>query len=190
MRVVAFRSLALAIAIAAFPLGIHAQTAPVRDSPQSVTGSSPDTLRPNLILLNPFGVVFSVFNGEYERVTSKSTSIGVAGTYYAPRDYTYLTTEIKARYYPSEHAPDGFSVALSGGLTHVTSSGISCWDTCADATNNRPTLGFELDYNWLLGPARHFTVGAGIGAKRFLGDKTYDSIDGLPTARLALGAAF
>ena len=190
MRVAAFRSLALAIATAASPLGVHAQAAPVGDSLQSTAGSSPDAVRRNLVLVNPFGVVFSVFNGEYEHVVSKSASIGLSGTYYAPRDFTYFTTEIKARYYPSEHAPDGFSVALSGGVTHVTSSGISCWDTCTDATNNRPTLGFELDYNWLLGPARHFTVGAGIGAKRFLGSKTYDSIDGLPTARLALGAAF
>jgi hypothetical protein len=190
VRVVAFKSLALAIATAAFPLGIHAQAAPVRDADQAVTGSSADAVRRNLLLVNPFGVVFNVFNGEYERVTSKNTSIGLSGTYYAPRDYTYFTTEIKARYYPSEHAPDGFSVALSGGVTHVTSDGTMCWDVCTETTTNRPTLGFELDYNWVLGPARHFTVGAGIGAKRFLGSNTDNSIDGLPTARLALGVAF
>jgi hypothetical protein len=143
--------------------------------------------------------VFDVFNGEYEHVMSRSASVGVAATYYFPRDYTYLTGEVKVRYYPSEHAPDGFSLALTGGVTHETTEhtcysgsydGSSSYSSCADARTDRPTLGFELDYNWLLGPARHFTIGTGIGAKRFFGTKTYDSLDGLPTGRLALGVAF
>ena len=129
---------------------------------------------------------------------SRSASVGLAATYYSPRDYTYLTGEVKVRYYPSEHAPDGFSLALSGGVTHETSEHFcytgyeasGSYNGCSDAGANRPTLGFELDYNWLLGPARHFTIGAGIGAKRFFGTKTYDSLDGVPTARLALGVAF
>ncbi len=195
LRVTVSRSLALAFALAAFPLGTRAQGTSTREPQQTAAESLATAPRLNLILVNPFGVVFNIFNGEYEHVMSRSASVGLAATYYSPQRYTYLTGEVKARYYPSEHAPDGFSVALSGGVTHETTphfcyAGNDGSNGCPGASSDRPTLGFELDYNWLLGPARHFTIGAGIGAKRFFGTKTYDSIDGLPTARLALGVAF
>ncbi|HEY7898490.1 MAG TPA: hypothetical protein VIC03_08745 [Gemmatimonadaceae bacterium] len=150
---------------------------------------APDTARNNLAVINPFGVVFSFFSGEYEHALSPSASVGLAGTYYAPSDFKYVTSEVKLRYYPSEHAPEGFSVALSAGMTHV-SGDLLCFDVCNTGTTNRPTAGFELDYNWLLGPSRRFVVGTGFGAKRLFGSKTSGSADGLPTVRLVLGVAF
>ncbi|HEY5085733.1 MAG TPA: hypothetical protein VII66_00105, partial [Gemmatimonadaceae bacterium] len=185
MHITPFKSLALIVALgAARPSGARAQAASTADSSRAAAEAAADTARRNLVLANPLGVVFNLYNGEYEHVISKSASIGFAGTYYAPTDYTYFTSEIKMRYYPSERAPDGFSLALSAGLTHETGS-LLCFDSCDSAPSNRPTLGSELDYNWLLGPTRRFAIGTGIGAKRFFGSKTYGSIDWLPTARLA-----
>jgi hypothetical protein len=161
---------------------VHAQAS-------SGAAVAPDTARRNLVVINPFGVVFSFLSGEYEHALSRSATVGLAGTYNAPSDFTYVTSEVKMRYYPSEHAPDGFSVALSAGMTHV-SGDILCFDVCDNSPTNRPTAGFELDYNWLLGPSRRFAVGAGLGAKRLFGSKTSGSDDALPTARVVLGMAF
>ncbi len=153
------------------------------------TAGADTPARNDLVLVNPFGIVFNVLSGEYEHVISKSATVGVGSTYYSPSGFTYLTGEAKLRYYPAEHAPDGFSLALAAGVTRV-SGDLICFDTCDNRATNRPTVGFELDYNWLLGPTRRFVVGAGLGAKRFFGDKTSGSIDGIPTARLAVGIAF
>ncbi len=188
MRIALFKSLTLAIVLAAWPVRANAQVFN-HDSVHVAAAEAPDTARRNLVLVNPFGVVFDVYSLEYEHVMSKGTSIGLASTYYKPSDYTYFTSEVKLRYYPSDHAPDGLSVALSGGVTHETTD-LICFDVCNATATNRPTLGFDLDYNWLLGPSRRFTIGTGIGAKRLFGSKTYSSIDGIPTARIAIGAAF
>ena len=192
MHITQLRSLALlvaaSVAVSVSPALAHAQGS-ARDTLGSGRGSVPDTARRNLFLVNPFGIVFNVYSVEYERVIARSTSIGLAGTYYKPNDFTYFTSEVKLRYYPSERAPDGFSVALSGGVTHETAD-IFCFDTCDFRATDRPTLGFELDYNWLLGPSRRFAIGTGIGAKRFFGSHPYATLDGIPTARIVLGVAF
>ncbi|HEV2641993.1 MAG TPA: hypothetical protein VGT98_04780, partial [Candidatus Elarobacter sp.] len=151
--------------------------------------ASADTARTNLVLLNPIGVVFSIYNGEYEHVAMPAFSMGTAGTYYKDRYLNYATVEAKFRYYPQEHAPDGFAVAMSAGVTHV-SGDITCWDVCSNTSKQYPTLGVELDYNWLLGPTRRFAIGAGGGAKRLFGSHNDGSSAVLPTIRLAIGAAF
>jgi hypothetical protein len=168
----------------AIPLLLRAQGV---TAPDSARLAGP--IRTDLVLINPFGAVFDVISGEYEHVLSRGATIGFAGTYYAPSDFKYFTTEIKLRYYPSERAPDGFSAGLSAGVTHVSGE-LLCFDVCDQTSVNRPTVGFDLDYNWLLGPSRRFTIGTGIGAKRFFGNKQDGSLDGVPTGRLALGIAF
>ncbi|HWG35724.1 MAG TPA: hypothetical protein VN650_16275 [Gemmatimonadaceae bacterium] len=183
MRTNPCRCLALATAL------VVISSSTLRAQAPSGTAVAPDTARKDLAVINPFGVVFSFFSGEYEHALSQSASVGFAGTYYAPTDFKYVTGEVKLRYYPSEHAPDGFSVALSAGVTHV-SGDLLCFDVCDNSATDRPTAGFELDYNWLLGPSRRFVVGTGIGAKRLFGSKTSGSADGLPTARVVLGVAF
>lgn len=140
-------------------------------------------------LVNPFGLLFNAVNGEYERVVSRSGSVGLGATYYSQDDFTYTTLEAKARYYPSEHAPDGFSVGIPCGVTRQSDKAY-CFDVCVTNGLNRPTVGFELDYNWLLGPPRRFVMGAGIGAKRFFGGNDSGGVDGIPTARVAIGVAF
>lgn len=148
-----------------------------------------DTLRTDLVMVNPLGLVFSVYNGEYEHVISRSATLGLGGTVYAPSDFTYSSGELKLRYYPQENAPRGFSLALSAGATNVRGT-LFCFDVCNKSSKVYPTAGIELDYNWLLGPTRRFVVGTGIGAKRLFGSHDDGSDTGLPTVRLSIGAAF
>jgi len=143
----------------------------------------------NLLLVNPIGVVFNIYNGEFEHVAARAFTMGIGGTYYKDGDFGYTTAEAKFRYYPQERAPHGFSVAMSGGVTHV-SGDFLCWDVCSRQSHQYPTLGIELNYNWLIGPSQRFVIGAGGGAKRL-----YRSVDDgtstvLPTIRLSIGGAF
>lgn len=142
----------------------------------------------NLILIDPILIPFSIYNGEYEHVLSRSATGGLSGTYYDDSGFGYFTAEVKARYYPQEHAPDGFSLAGTAGYTRVSGGFFeSCYHSC---TSDYPTIGVELDYNWLLGPTRRFAIGTGIGAKRLLGSHDNGTSGGLPTARVAVGVAF
>lgn len=178
-----------AVAISSFgPIASSAQSSAPAAPTKSDSQFTP--ARDNLIIVNPFGVLFNALNGEYERVVSRSSSVGVGATYFSQDDFTYATLGVKARYYPSEHAPDGFSVGITGGVTRQTSDNAYCFDVCLTSRLNRPTAGFELDYNWVLGPSRRFVVGAGIGAKRFFGANDTGSIDGIPTGRIGIGIAF
>ncbi len=188
MRVTSWMSVAIAIgSFAAISAGAQS-SAPTTPAKQD---SEFTPVRTDLILVNPFGLVFNALSGEYEHVTTRRSSVGVGGTYFSQDDFTYATLEVKARYYPSEHAPDGFSVGLTAGVTRQSDNNTTyCFDVCLKTRSNRPTVGFELDYNWVLGPTRRFVVGTGIGAKRFFGDNNSGGIDGIPTARVAIGVAF
>lgn len=147
-----------------------------------------DSVRRDLILIDPILVPFTIYNGEYEHVLSRSATAGLSGTYFGDHGFSYLTAEVKGRYYPQEHAPDGFSLAGTAGFTRVSGG---FFDECnSNCTSNYPTIGVALDYNWLLGASRRFTIGTGIGAKRLLGSHSDGSSGGLPTARLVVGAAF
>ena len=174
-------ALALSLAIA---LPANAQST---DS-TSVVPLGRDSVRTSLFLVNPLFIVFGAFNGEIEQVVNRSASVGLGGTYVSSGEFHYTTIEAKARYYPSEAAPDGFSLAVSAGYTRVSGDFI-CFDICDSPTRNYPTAGFELDYNWLLGRARHFTVGTGIGAKRLFGSHDNGTSEALPTLRLVIGFA-
>ncbi|MGI9091295.1 MAG: DUF3575 domain-containing protein [Gemmatimonadaceae bacterium] len=154
-------------------------------------------MRRNMVLVNPLAAIFNVFSGEYERAVSPSTTLGAAGTYYGFTDdnYDYSTVEIKLRYYPQEQALSGFSIGASAGATRVSTdllcSGSGSGYSCKNDPGTQPTLGIELDYNWLLGPSRRFAVGTGIGAKRLLGTSAdYSGLKALPTGRLSVGLAF
>ncbi len=166
------------------PAALRAQARPV----------IPDLLRRNMVLVNPLAAIFNVYSGEYERTINPSTTLGAAGTYYGftSDDINYSTAEIKVRYYPQEHALSGFSLGASAGATRVSENLYCSGDICdTRASSTHPTLGIELDYNWLLGPSRRFAVGTGIGAKRLFGiNDDYSGLVALPTGRLSVGLAF
>lgn len=155
--------------------------------------ASPDTAQGslrNLILIDPVLIPFNIYNGEYEHVLSRSATLGLAGTYYGDNGVDYYTAEVKGRYYPQEHAPDGFSLAGSVGITRVSGDVFDYSNGYRRTVSTYPTVGVELDYNWLLGPTRRFAIGTGIGAKRLLGSHDNGTSGGLPTARVAVGVAF
>lgn len=168
------------------PIAVRAQARPV----------VPDSLRQNLVLVNPLAVIFNVYSAEYERVLTRAVTAGVDGTYYGLSGGDYSTADVKLRYYPQEHALSGFSLAATAGFARVTGE-VSCDSynpyngACIDTARNYPTIGIELDYNWLLGPSRRFGVGTGIGAKRLIGTRDeYSGLSALPTGRLSVGLAF
>lgn len=159
-------------------------------------GTARDSVR-DLILIDPILIPFNIYNGEYEHVLSRSATLGLSGSYYGDygnngnnnRSADY-TVEVKGRYYPQEHAPDGFSLAGTAGVTRVFGEFFGYSNSYHSGSSTYPTIGVELDYNWLLGPTRRFAIGTGIGAKRLLGSHDNGTSGGLPTARLAVGVAF
>lgn len=151
----------------------------------------PAPARRTVITLNPLGIPFEYFSGEFERIVTGLTTVGITGSYLGISDESYATLEGKLRFYPNEEAPKGFSVGLSGGITRLEGDE---WNGTENVrtSETRPTIGVIIDYNWILGRTRRFLVGTGVGAKRILG-ASGDIIDvntGYPTARFQIGFLF
>lgn len=168
---------ALALTLA-LPAGLRAQeTAP----------------KNQVLSINPLVLIFGGVSGEYERRVGAGTAVALGLSYYTFDDADYLSVEGKYRFYPSGEALRGFSVAGTGGFSHVgdDSACEGIFDDCTDS-GNALTVGVELNYQWLLGRERNFAVTLGGGAKRlfFLGDEVEDASVGVPTLRLSIGYAF
>ena len=156
-----------------------------------VQAQDPVPARRTVITLNPLGIPFEYFSGEFERIVTGLTTVGITGSYLGLDDESYATLEGKLRFYPNEEAPKGFSVGLSGGITRVEGDTFNGTGTVR-SSETRPTIGVIIDYNWILGKTRRFVVGTGVGAKRILG-ASGDIIDietGYPTARFQIGFLF
>jgi hypothetical protein len=140
-----------------------------------------------IISISPISLVFGLLGAEYEHRLSTSSSWGVSGSVYRNDEFTYLATEAKWRYYPQEKALEGFSVGLTGGVTNVGTR-----NTTPSESSSALSLGFALDYQWLLGPKKKFAVTLGTGARRLIG--LSDALAGanltLPTFRISIGRGF
>ena len=152
------------------------------------------TPKNQVLSINPLVLIFGGVSGEFERRVGTGTSVAAGLSYYTFDDADYLSVEGKYRFYPSGEALRGFSVAGTGGYTHVGDDDAcddSFFDDCTDS-GNALTVGVELNYQWLLGRERNFAVTLGGGAKRlfFLGDEVTDASIGVPTLRLSIGYAF
>jgi hypothetical protein len=147
--------------------------------------------RDNLLSINPLGVVFEYFSGEFEHALSPSTSVALTASYASPFDFTYTSFDVIGRYYPAEEGLRGFSVGPTVGFTHVAQPRDFCFN-CTSANTNAFTVGAELDYSWIMGPSQHFGVELGVGAKRlFLSGKDVNGVStALPTGRISIGYAF
>jgi Protein of unknown function (DUF3575) len=113
-----------------------------------------------VVSANPFLMMFSVFNVEYERKHKASTTWGASTSMVGFDDATYKNVAGFYRYYPGGNALSGFFVGGRGGVYRVSFERES-----AVAYG----LGFELGYNWLLGAEKNFSVGLGAGATRLFG---------------------
>lgn len=145
-----------------------------------------------VISIQPINAMLTVYAGEAELAMSRSTTIGIGGTYWSPDvidgDFNYLSGDLKVRYYPEGRAFQGFSFGGSVGVTHLSAT-----DNSSAGSASGPSIGVMLDYNWLLGAEKAFYVGLGLGAKTlFISDKSVADEATLhyPTMRLSVGWAF
>lgn len=144
----------------------------------------------NVVSANPFLLIATWFNAEYERVVSATStvglrlstvSIGVDTDIDGDDDADYYSGRAFWRYYPSG-APAGFFFGLDAGVTGLDETGDS--HTVLGA-------GFELGYNWLLGTRRNFYLSLGAGADRLFGGDIGDASAVIPTVRIVnIGFAF
>ncbi len=152
----------------------------------------------NLITTNPFLILFSWWNIEYERKIAPNSTLGIAASYTSYEDdeedmdaakSKYLSGYLIYRFYPSGKAPSGF---YFGGRLGVTSVEFEYYDD--EPTEKGTAFGFGLDvgYTWLLGDNQNFAISVGAGATRlFGGDLEDDQAGFLPIIRLVnVGVAF
>ena len=149
----------------------------------------------NVISANPFGILFAIFNAEYERVISPTTTIGFGGSTFKDDSWTnepeprvetdqYVNFDVFWRFYPGSNrtrtynAPVGWAFGAKMGITAVDGGTYFGY-------------GFDLNRSFVLGPDDNFYVGLGFGLKRLLGapqDEAGESTLGvslIPTLRIA-----
>ena len=142
----------------------------------------------NVISANPFGLLLELFNAEYERVVSESSTIGIGGSTFSiddddisGADERYVNADVFYRYYPSGRPLDGWAFGAKLGVTSVTDAG-----TYAG-------FGFDVNRSWLMGKRDNFYVGIGFGLKRLIGVDDAEDVDlaFIPTFRIInVGFAF
>lgn len=134
----------------------------------------------HVVSANPFGLLLEVFNAEYERVVTGTTTAGIGGSTFKTDDYRYVNADAFWRYYPQGAPLDGWAFGAKVGLTTVTDEG------------SYFGYGFDVNRSWLLGQGDRFYVGVGFGLKRLVGasDEAFDLVF-IPTFRLVnIGFAF
>ena len=153
----------------------------------------------HVFTVNPFFLLAGWIAVEYEQRLSPSLSLGGGFNHTEYSDDRYTDFDFKARLYASEHALRGLSIGLSLGGSSIN---IANYEICTPAfggcniplkrTISSPSIGIELNYQWLLGSSRHTAIAVGFGGKRFLAsDETLRGTGRvIPTFRLGLGYGF
>jgi hypothetical protein len=186
------RTAAAAVVLAATPLALDAQG----------VGTSPTApaQRKAVVSLQPISVLLGIYAGEVETVIGRTTTFGVGINFWdgweldeSDDDFQYLSAEGKLRYYPGGRPLEGFSFGVTGGFASARADVNDCFGVDCDDRRDRASgakIGFELDYNWLLGVDRRFAVSIGAGAKRIVVSDLPDLPVAYPTVRLSVGYAF
>ena len=142
----------------------------------------------NVISANPFGLLLEVFNAEYERVISPTSTIGFGGSTMKTETtdwdidevetHQYVNFDVFWRFYPGSNrtrtyrAPVGWAFGVKAGITGVEGETYLGY-------------GFDLNRSWVLGPNDNFYVGLGIGLKRLVGASQDVDLTLIPTIRIA-----
>jgi hypothetical protein len=179
-----FTTLVLAVLIA-LPSLADAQSLPslVPDQTSHAGGAQQ-------ISANPVGLLFDLFNFDYERRATDSVSIGVGGSTSTTEVYEYdgfynesshreryLNGDVYVRFYPSGTALNGLAFGVKIGLTQVPDQG--------------SYFGYGFDVNKSRIFRNHFYFGYGAGLKRLVGvDKGNFDLEYIPTLRLNVGFGF
>ena len=141
-----------------------------------------------VISANPFGLLLEVFNAEYERVISQSSTLGIGGSYFGTDDDDYLNLDAFWRFYVNGTPLEGWVFGVKAGVTRA-----DLYDDAVEAQDDTQTYfgaGFDANYSWLLGRDDNFSIGIGFGLKRLLGADEA-AIELIPTIRLVnIGIAF
>ena len=134
-----------------------------------------------VISANPFGLLLGLFNAEYERKVSASTTAGVGGSsFLSDDDDDYINADVFYRYYPSGRLFEGFAFGVKMGVTKAFDEGTFFG------------VGFDTNWSWLMGRNDNFYVGVGVGLKRLFGTSESDfDPKFIPTVRIVtIGFAF
>jgi hypothetical protein len=148
----------------------------------------------NVLSIQPINAVFTDYSAEYERATSGALTFGVGGTYFnigeGVDEVTYKSADLKLRYYPNGIALMGFSFGGTAGFSSISGKDFDGTEESASGAS----VGVLLEYQWLLGVQRNFSVALGVGAKAvFVKDNAFTSdnfVPRYPTARVSVGFAF
>ena len=159
----------------------------------------------NVISANPFGLLFELFNAEYERVISRTSTIGFGGStiknetdgeppiigtdqYGSPiydwADETpvetqqYVNFDVFWRFYPGSNRTRTYNAPV--GWAFGAKMGITAVDG-----GTYFGYGFDLNRSFVLGPDDNFYVGLGFGLKRLIGAPQDELFEFIPTIRIA-----
>nr|MBA3645961.1 hypothetical protein [Gemmatimonadaceae bacterium] len=147
-----------------------------------------DSVRSNLISVNPLGIVFAYFSAEIEHSFAPSGSVAFAGSYDGTGDFGYNSADVILRYYPQAQGIRGFAIGVTTGYTHVSSDYVvysqclGCGGPFVNGSSKAFTAGIQGDYSWWIGKQQRFGIELGLGAKRlfYTGDGRRGS-EALPT---------
>ncbi len=168
-----------ASAVVLFPFLLRGQAAAPVAAPKAVE---------QIVSVSPINLIFGLYGAEYEKKIDARNSWGASAGYFTLGGFSYLNSELKYRYYPQEKALEGFGVGLTTGLTRIAVDD----NTSSQESTTALSVGFALDYQWLLGSRKNFAITLGSGARRLVvvGRKLADANLILPTFRLAIGRGF
>jgi len=126
-----------------------------------------------VISANPFGLLLDLFNAEYERIISESSTAGFGGSAYFGDEDNYVNADVFWRFYPQGNPLNGWAFGVKAGITSVGDEG-----TYFGA-------GFDVNRSWVLGKSENFYVGIGFGLKRIYvsSDDSFD-LNYIPTFRI------
>ena len=118
--------------------------------------------------------------------------MGLGASYWSPEDFNYSSVDAKFRLYTGGRPLHGFALGLTGGYTHVSGDDAGCGFLCIAGNADALTFGFDLGYQWLLGPEQKVAIALGGGAKRlfYVSGDSNDKSDALPTFRFSVGYGF
>jgi hypothetical protein len=160
---------------------------PLAISGQQQEGVKSPVPHHHIVSTNPFILLGSWLNIEYERKVATAASVGAMVSHLGlegddEEDVGFTGLSTFFRLYPQGAALNGFYLEGRGGLFHVAGE---------DESSQAFTLGIHIGYSWLFGVNRRFYISAGVGADRFFGGDLQGASPTLPSFRLVkIGVAF
>lgn len=172
MHVIRRAATTTVVVLAATAVPLVAQPIP------SPHGTPSQSATRHVVSANPFGLLFGLFNAEYERTVNDPLTVGAGGSFFEDGNDDYVNADVFVRYYPSGRPLDGWAFGVKAGLTNVGSG-------------TYPGVGVDVNWSRVMGRRDNFYLGIGFGLKRLLGADSSEVVPLVPTIRLVnIGVAF